>query len=100
MAVLCLIPTEPHPQVYYTLNEPGSADRDAMELINHRQVWLCEAEGVSEALTMVAATRRANNVAAITKVFTHPDHRENGYAETLVRYVCGQYVVPFYLFSK
>lgn len=67
---------------------------EARELITKRVLWVYEIvapdhtgrDQVSIAC-ICAVTRTTENVAAITKVFTHPMFRQRGCAERLVRYV-------------
>ncbi|EJD54426.1 hypothetical protein AURDEDRAFT_110076 [Auricularia subglabra TFB-10046 SS5] len=67
---------------------------EAHELIAKRVVWVYEvvapdADGVPQIsiACICAVTRTTRNVAAITKVFTHPLFRQRGCAERLVRHV-------------
>ncbi|KAK7058540.1 hypothetical protein VNI00_002176 [Paramarasmius palmivorus] len=67
---------------------PLSADRAALEaerLISHKQLYVYEHN--KAIASICAVTRETQSVVAITKVYTSPQFRKNGYAERLVRYV-------------
>lgn len=63
---------------------------EAQLLIEGNQLWVCSVSipGRQPAIaSIVAVTRTSERVAAITKVFTHPNWRQKGYAEALTRHV-------------
>ncbi|KAI3621857.1 acetyltransferase [Moniliophthora roreri] len=71
-----------------SIHFPLSADRAAFEashMISHEQLFVYEHD--SMITSICAVTRETQNVVAITKVYTSPAFRKNGYAERLVRYV-------------
>jgi len=60
-------------------------------LIKQRAIWVLEVkvEGKEpDIASIVAATRKSETVAAITKVFSKPTWRGLGCAEILVRHTC------------
>lgn len=65
---------------------------EARELISKRVLWVYEvtAEDQLSIACICAVTRTTANVAAITKVFTHPSWRQRGCAERLVRHVTAE----------
>ncbi|KAL4070646.1 hypothetical protein J3A83DRAFT_3239360 [Scleroderma citrinum] len=75
----------------YTL-DTDSALKEAKVLIKGREVWIHliqEGEnGEWDVASIVAASRRSENVAAVTKVYTNPRWRQLGCAERLLRRVC------------
>lgn len=72
-----------------------SAYQEARALLGRRQAWVLAAHtpnSRSHLASIVAVTRNTENVATITKVYTLPEHRGHGYAETLVRHVTKEYL--------
>jgi ribosomal protein S18 acetylase RimI-like enzyme len=91
----------------YELSEVR-AEHHAHHLITHGQVWVCEVlplplhpqsdgffDGTSsrssDIVSICAVARETTDVAAITKVLTHPDARRRGYAQHLLRHVLETY---------
>ncbi|TFK36975.1 hypothetical protein BDQ12DRAFT_724793 [Crucibulum laeve] len=67
--------------------------REAEILVNNQQLWvhtIKEGNMSEDIASIVAVTRDADSVAAITKVYTNPKWRARRCAERLVRYVCDQ----------
>ena len=81
---------ERHPQVFF----PMTLDQgriEAQELIKKAQVWVYDVNG--QCSTVCAVTRSTYNVSCITKVYTTPNFRRMGCAESLVRHVTRGYAV-------
>jgi len=75
---------------------------EAHELVSKGQIWLYEVSGAVAAIC--AVTRSSMKVSAITKVYTCPNWRRQGFAEHLVRSVtrrllldCGKESVVLYV---
>ncbi len=76
-------------------HSPQSAYREAKALLERRQAWVLVVHspgGGVHLASIVAVTRNTENVATITKVYTLPEYRGRGYAETLVRHVTKEYL--------
>lgn len=76
--------------------------KEAKTLIARKQVWVLEtfhARGSSIAC-IAAITRTAASVTAVTKVYTPPEWRQNGFARRLVREVCRQSVLRLSCFER
>ncbi|KAF4563103.1 hypothetical protein EYR40_007177 [Pleurotus pulmonarius] len=76
-------------------HSPQSAYREAKALLERRQAWVLAVRSPSGGVhlaSIVAVTRNTENVATITKVYTLPEYRGHGYAETLVRHVTKEYL--------
>jgi len=86
--------------VFYPLNI-DRARLEADEIISRGQMWVYEAKG--EIGSICAVTRNSPTVSAITKVYTTPKWRRQGFAEHLVRRVtqrifeCGKQTVVLYV---
>jgi len=87
--------------VYFPL-EIDAATVEARELISNGLIWIYESDG--EVTSICAVTRSTQNVSAITKVYTTPKWRRQGFAEHLVRNVtrrllvdCGKRSVTLYV---
>ncbi|KZW00603.1 hypothetical protein EXIGLDRAFT_695575 [Exidia glandulosa HHB12029] len=79
--------------VYFPETDDAAVE-EAQQLITKRALWVYEIiaddeDGVPviSIACVCAVTRTSANVAAITKVFTHPRFRQRGCAERLVRHV-------------
>jgi predicted GNAT family acetyltransferase len=70
--------------------------KEAIELIKNGLLWVHQLNESpsSDICSIVATTRKSENVTAITKVYTNPLYRSRGCAERLVRRVCQQCVYP------
>ncbi|KAI5119772.1 hypothetical protein M0805_009243 [Coniferiporia weirii] len=65
------------------------ARREATKLIGARQLWVLEVQTRGSPIAcIVALTRTDTSVTAVTKVYTPPEWRKNGFAFRLVREVC------------
>lgn len=64
--------------------------KEAVELIKNGLLWVHQLNESpsSDICSIVATTRKSENVTAITKVYTNPLYRSRGCAERLVRRVC------------
>ncbi|KAG8962937.1 hypothetical protein FRC03_003607 [Tulasnella sp. 419] len=74
----------------FVLDDAGALD-EARHLIKSGQVYVCDVGG--RITSIVAVTRTSGNVAAITKVVTHPKYVRQGWAKRLVKYVCRRLLV-------
>ena len=66
---------------------------EAMVMTRDNHLWVCEVKTPGrdfELASIVATTRVTETVAAVTKVFTSPKWRSQGYAGQLMRFVCRQ----------
>ncbi|EJU02647.1 hypothetical protein DACRYDRAFT_21678 [Dacryopinax primogenitus] len=66
--------------------------QEASYLIGRKELYVCEAPlpgtGAYEVVCIIAVTRKSSKVAAVSKVFTHMNHRRKGYAKHLLTFVC------------
>jgi predicted GNAT family acetyltransferase len=83
------------------LDDQGAL-KEATELIKNGSLWVHQLNDStsSDICSIVATTRKSENVTAITKVYTNPRYRSRGCAERLVRRVCQQCVSTFRLHSS
>ncbi|KZT54129.1 hypothetical protein CALCODRAFT_510959 [Calocera cornea HHB12733] len=71
---------------------PEGAVQQAADLIAKRQLWVYEVYDprtrTAEVVSIVAVTRESDEIAAISKVFTSPEWRGQGFARSIVAIVC------------
>ncbi|KZT54128.1 hypothetical protein CALCODRAFT_473876 [Calocera cornea HHB12733] len=80
-----------HDDPYRLSVEQGT--QEAKRLIDRKELYVCEApcgpgQTGWEVVCIVAVTRKSSKVAAVSKVFTHQNHRRKGYAKLLLTHVC------------
>jgi len=68
--------------------------QEATCLIKREELYVCEVALPDtekyEVVCIIATTRKSDKIAAVSKVYTHPDHRRQGYAKELLTYVCNE----------